>query len=172
MDKESICRSSSLRHIRAQILLQKLLEVHHVTFEVMDVNDNMLVSQTKNISLELSKVATSGTGFCLESAQDANMGISSLRFYLLSPNDCFILWVETQHLLSEHDCYAWQEARKNQIYSSFCQHSWHQWQCTTVWYATEKGNSSRKLSCWDISNITLSFQCWSWSEWRNPLFLW
>lgn len=51
VDKESICRSSSLCHIRAQILLQKLLEVHHVTFEVMDVNDNMLVSQTKKTSL-------------------------------------------------------------------------------------------------------------------------
>ncbi|KAK3521636.1 hypothetical protein QTP70_014715 [Hemibagrus guttatus] len=96
VDRESICGSSSSCHIRAQVLLQKPLEVHHVTVEVVDVNDNGPVFQTKTLSLEISEAAAPGTGFRLESARDADVGINSLRSYLLSPNDYFILRVETK----------------------------------------------------------------------------
>lgn len=96
VDRERICGSSSSCHIRAQILLQKPLEVHHVTVEVVDVNDNAPVFQTKNVSLDISEAAAPGTGFHLESARDADVGINSLRSYLLSPNDYFILRVETK----------------------------------------------------------------------------
>lgn len=96
VDRESICGSSSSCHIRAQVLLQKPLEVHHVTVEVVDVNDNAPVFQTKNLSLEISEAAAPGTGFRLEIARDADVGINSVRSYLLSPNDYFILRVETK----------------------------------------------------------------------------
>lgn len=96
VDRERICGSSSSCHIRAQILLQKPLEVHHVTVVVVDVNDNAPIFHTKNFSLEISEAAAPGTGFQLESARDADVGINSLRSYLLSPNDCFILRVETK----------------------------------------------------------------------------
>lgn len=68
VDRESLCGSSSSCHIRAQILLQKPLEVHHVTVEIVDVNDNAPVFQTQNVSLEISEAAAPGTGFRLESA--------------------------------------------------------------------------------------------------------
>lgn len=96
LDRERICGSSSSCHIRAQILLQKPLEVHHVTVEVVDVNDNAPAFQTKNVSLDISEAAAPGTGFRLESARDADVGINSLRAYVLSPNDHFILRVETK----------------------------------------------------------------------------
>lgn len=96
VDRERICGSSSSCHIRAQILLQKPLEAHHVTVEVVDVNDNAPVFQTKNASLDMSEAAAPGTGFRLESARDADVGINSLRSYFLSPNDYFILRVETK----------------------------------------------------------------------------
>ncbi|XP_053097322.1 protocadherin gamma-C5-like isoform X50 [Pangasianodon hypophthalmus] len=96
VDRECICGSSSSCHIRAQIFLQKPLEVHHVTVEVVDVNDNAPVFQTKNVSLEISEAAAPGTGFRLESARDADVGLNSLRSYLLSSNDYFILRVETK----------------------------------------------------------------------------
>ncbi|XP_060751269.1 protocadherin gamma-C5-like isoform X50 [Tachysurus vachellii] len=96
VDRESICGSSSSCHISAQILLQKPLEVHHLTVEVVDVNDNAPVFQTKNVSLEISEAAAPGTDFRLESARDPDVGINSLRSYFLSPNDYFILRVETK----------------------------------------------------------------------------
>lgn len=96
VDRERICGSSPSCHIRAQILLQKPLEVHHVTVEVVDVNDNAPVFQTKNVSLEISEAAAPGTGFHLENARDADVGTNTLRSYHLSPNDYFILRVETK----------------------------------------------------------------------------
>lgn len=96
VDRERVCGSRSSCHIRAQILLQKPLEVHHVIVEVLDVNDNAPVFQIKNVTLEISEAAAPGTAFHLESARDADVGINSLRSYFLSPNDCFILRVETK----------------------------------------------------------------------------
>lgn len=96
VDREHICGSSPSCHIHTQILLQKPLEVHHVTVEIVDVNDNAPVFQNKNVSLEISEAAAPGTGFHLESARDADVGINSLRSYLLSPNDYFILRIETK----------------------------------------------------------------------------
>ncbi|KAM9456188.1 protocadherin 1 gamma 32 [Clarias gariepinus] len=96
IDRERVCGTTPSCHIRAQILLRKPLEVHHVTVEVVDVNDNAPVFQTKNVSLEISEAAAPGTGFRLESARDADVGVNSLRSYLLSPNEHFILRVETK----------------------------------------------------------------------------
>ncbi|XP_062870792.1 protocadherin Fat 1-like [Trichomycterus rosablanca] len=94
VDRESICSASSSCHIRARILLQKPLEVHHVAVELVDINDNSPVFQTKNTSLEISEAAAPGTTFRLESARDLDVGVNSMHSYTLSPNDCFIVKVE------------------------------------------------------------------------------
>ncbi|KAJ8405261.1 hypothetical protein AAFF_G00322520 [Aldrovandia affinis] len=79
-----------------QIMLQNPLEVHRVLVDVVDVNDNSPKFPNANISLEISEAAAPGTRFRLESAQDPDVGINSLRTYLLGPNDCFVLNVETK----------------------------------------------------------------------------
>ncbi|XP_057177624.1 protocadherin gamma-C4-like isoform X50 [Triplophysa rosa] len=95
MDRESMCGGSLRCYIRIQISLRNPLEMHSVTIEIVDVNDNAPVFQNKNTSLEVSEAAA-GTTFRLESAHDPDVGINSLRGYLLSQNDCFILKVETK----------------------------------------------------------------------------
>ncbi|XP_051540568.1 protocadherin gamma-C5-like isoform X13 [Myxocyprinus asiaticus] len=96
MDREPKCRGNLHCHIRIQISLQNPLELHSVTIEIVDVNDNAPNFQNKNTSLEVSEAAAPGTMFRLESAQDPDVGINSLRSYFLSQNDCFILKVETK----------------------------------------------------------------------------
>lgn len=94
VDRENICGASSSCHIGARILLQKPLEVHHVTVEIVDMNDNAPVFRTKNISLDISEAAAPGTTFSLERAIDPDVGVNSLSSYTLSPNDYFIVKVE------------------------------------------------------------------------------
>ncbi|XP_066507614.1 protocadherin gamma-C5-like isoform X8 [Hoplias malabaricus] len=96
IDRESVCGWSGSCHIRSQISLQNPLEMHSVTVEVVDVNDNAPVFQTNTTSLEVSEAAAPGTTFRLEIADDPDVGVNSLHSYILSPNDCFILKVETK----------------------------------------------------------------------------
>ncbi|XP_026883863.2 protocadherin gamma-C5-like isoform X33 [Electrophorus electricus] len=96
VDRESACGPSLSCHIRTQIILHNPMELHHVTVEIVDVNDNAPVFENNNTSLEVSEAAAPGTTFRLASAHDPDVGLNSLRSYALSQNDCFILRVETK----------------------------------------------------------------------------
>ncbi|XP_043106929.1 protocadherin gamma-C5-like isoform X9 [Puntigrus tetrazona] len=96
MDRESMCGGSLRCHTRIQISLQNPLEMHSVTVEIVDVNDNAPHFPSRNTSLEISEAAAPGTIFRLESAHDPDVGVNSLRAYFLSQNDRFMLKVETK----------------------------------------------------------------------------
>ncbi|XP_041100235.1 protocadherin gamma-C5-like, partial [Polyodon spathula] len=96
IDREQICGLSLTCSLHLQLVLQNPLELYRVEVQILDVNDNAPQFPAKNISLEISEAATPGTQFHLERAQDPDVGSNSLRTYVLSPNDCFILNVETK----------------------------------------------------------------------------
>ncbi|XP_039531925.1 protocadherin gamma-C4-like isoform X22 [Pimephales promelas] len=96
MDRESMCGGNLHCHIRIQVSLQNPLEMHSVTIEIVDVNDNAPLFPSQDTSLEVSEAAAPGTMFRLESAHDPDVGVNSLRAYFLSQNDYFILKVETK----------------------------------------------------------------------------
>ncbi|XP_064181973.1 protocadherin gamma-C5-like isoform X3 [Anguilla rostrata] len=96
IDRERFCGLSLTCTINLQIMLQNPLEMHRIVVDIVDVNDNAPQFPNKNVSLEISEAAAPGTRFRLESAQDPDVGINSLRTYLLSPNDYFVLNVETK----------------------------------------------------------------------------
>uniref|UniRef100_A0A673FKD8 Protocadherin gamma-C5-like n=1 Tax=Sinocyclocheilus rhinocerous TaxID=307959 RepID=A0A673FKD8_9TELE len=92
----NMCGGNLHCHTRIQISLQNPLEMHSVTIEIVDVNDNAPHFQSRNTSLEVSEAAAPGTMFRLESAHDPDVGVNSLRAYFLSQNDRFMLKVETK----------------------------------------------------------------------------
>ncbi|XP_050976441.1 protocadherin 1 gamma 32 [Labeo rohita] len=96
MDREIMCGGSLQCHTRIQISLLNPLEMHSVTIEIVDVNDNAPHFRSRNTSLEVSEAAAPSTMFRLESAHDPDVGANSLRAYFLSQNDCFMLKVETK----------------------------------------------------------------------------
>lgn len=96
IDRESICGWSSSCHIRSQILLQNPPEMHQVTVEIADVNDNAPLFRTNGTTLEVSEAAAPGMMFRLESASDKDVGVNSIRSYFLSPDDRFTLKIETK----------------------------------------------------------------------------
>ncbi|XP_056625241.1 protocadherin gamma-C5-like isoform X1 [Triplophysa dalaica] len=96
IDRERICALNSACSLHLQILLQHPLEIHRVLVEIEDVNDNAPQFPNGNSSLEISEAAAPGTRFRLESAQDPDVGMNSLRTFSLSPSEHFVLKVETK----------------------------------------------------------------------------
>ncbi|XP_045080327.1 protocadherin gamma-C5-like isoform X24 [Coregonus clupeaformis] len=96
MDRESICGLTLTCSLTVQLVLQNPLELHRVVVEIVDVNDNSPQFPSGNISLEVSEAAAPGTRFRLDSAQYLHVDINSLRTFTLSPNDCFILKLESK----------------------------------------------------------------------------
>ncbi|XP_034036965.1 protocadherin gamma-C5-like isoform X16 [Thalassophryne amazonica] len=96
IDRELMCELSTACTLHLQIILDNPIEIHRVAVDILDVNDNAPQFSTSNISLEISEASAPGTRFRLESAHDPDVGANSLRTYHLSPNDCFVLKVETK----------------------------------------------------------------------------
>ncbi|XP_010892972.2 LOW QUALITY PROTEIN: protocadherin gamma-C5-like [Esox lucius] len=96
MDREHLCGFTLTCSLTVQLVLQNPLELHRVVVEIVDVNDNSPIFPSGNISLEVSEAAAPGSRFRLDSAHDLDVDINSLRTYSLSPNDCFVLEVQSK----------------------------------------------------------------------------
>uniref|UniRef100_A0A8C9UZK1 Protocadherin gamma-A11-like n=1 Tax=Scleropages formosus TaxID=113540 RepID=A0A8C9UZK1_SCLFO len=96
VERESVCGLSPTCLLHVQIMLDNPMEVSRVLVEITDVNDNAPRFPAGNISLEMSEAAAPGSRVRLESAHDPDVGINSLRTYILGANDCFTLNVVTK----------------------------------------------------------------------------
>ncbi|XP_055015042.1 protocadherin gamma-A10-like [Boleophthalmus pectinirostris] len=95
IDREQLCGDVTPCSFTFEILLENPMELHPVTIEVLDVNDNAPTFQSKRLDFEISELATLGSRFDLEAARDADVGENSLRKYILTPSENFVF---KQHL--------------------------------------------------------------------------
>uniref|UniRef100_A0A672YHJ2 Protocadherin beta-16-like n=1 Tax=Sphaeramia orbicularis TaxID=375764 RepID=A0A672YHJ2_9TELE len=91
IDREQLCGDVTPCSFTFEILLEKPMELHPVTIEVLDVNDNAPTFQNSHLEFEISESVTLGSRFDLESADDADVGENGLQNYILTPNDNFVL---------------------------------------------------------------------------------
>ncbi|XP_039478437.1 protocadherin gamma-A2-like [Oreochromis aureus] len=91
IDREQLCGDLTPCSFTFEILLEKPMELHPVTIEVLDVNDNAPTFQNSHLEFEISESAALGSRFVLESAEDADVGQNSLQNYILTPTDNFVL---------------------------------------------------------------------------------
>ncbi|XP_061105707.1 protocadherin alpha-8-like [Conger conger] len=96
IDREELCGKSSPCHVNLKAVIENPLEMHHVTVEIVDVNDHSPSFPSKESRREISESAMPGARFQLEGAHDPDVGLNALRFYKLSTNDHFQL--ETEEL--------------------------------------------------------------------------
>ncbi|XP_064181992.1 protocadherin gamma-A11-like isoform X20 [Anguilla rostrata] len=91
IDREELCAQVSPCSLHFQIILENPMELHRVTVEILDINDNAPVFARKEINFHISELAVSGARFSLDSAEDPDVGVNTLQTYALNPTDNFKL---------------------------------------------------------------------------------
>uniref|UniRef100_A0A672YH26 Cadherin domain-containing protein n=1 Tax=Sphaeramia orbicularis TaxID=375764 RepID=A0A672YH26_9TELE len=91
IDREELCGDVTPCSLSFEIILENPIELHRVTVEILDINDNAPFFPNKDISFEMSESATVGAKFPVESAVDADVKQNGLQNYILSPNNYFVL---------------------------------------------------------------------------------
>ncbi|XP_035265756.1 protocadherin gamma-A10-like isoform X38 [Anguilla anguilla] len=91
IDREQLCGEISPCSFSFEIILENPMELHRVTVEILDVNDNSPTFPSNEIRFEISESAALGAHFLLGSAEDPDVGVNSLQNYILTPTDNFIL---------------------------------------------------------------------------------
>ncbi|CAJ1058682.1 protocadherin gamma-A3-like [Xyrichtys novacula] len=91
IDREQLCGDVTPCSFTFEIILEKPMELHPITIEVLDVNDNAPTFQNSHLEFEISELAALGSRFALESADDADVGQNGLQSYILTPSVHFVL---------------------------------------------------------------------------------
>ncbi|XP_048033399.1 protocadherin gamma-A6-like isoform X21 [Megalobrama amblycephala] len=91
IDREQLCAETTPCSFTFEIIIDNPVELHHVTVEILDVNDHSPTFPEDEINLEISESATPGARFLLGSADDPDVGVNAIQSYVISQNDNFIL---------------------------------------------------------------------------------
>ncbi|XP_056151729.1 protocadherin beta-16-like [Lampris incognitus] len=91
MDREQICGDATPCSFSFEVILENPMELHQVTVEIIDINDNSPMFRKGDNTFEISESATIGSRFVLSSAEDADVSSNGLQKYTLSANDHFVL---------------------------------------------------------------------------------
>ncbi|XP_060752549.1 protocadherin beta-16-like [Tachysurus vachellii] len=93
IDREELCGSIISCFLNYELVLENPLEVHRISLQIEDVNDNSPVFPNERIIFEITESAHKGERFPLEEAHDLDTGLNAVQGYSLEKNDHFILSV-------------------------------------------------------------------------------
>nr|XP_046151208.1 protocadherin gamma-A10-like isoform X12 [Oncorhynchus gorbuscha] len=91
IDREQLCGDVTPCSISFDMILENPMELHRVTVEILDINDNAPIFRKNEIKFEISESVILGSRFMLASAEDADVGNNGMQKYILMPNDHFVL---------------------------------------------------------------------------------
>ncbi|XP_055015522.1 protocadherin gamma-A3-like [Boleophthalmus pectinirostris] len=91
IDREALCGQTELCTLQFQIILENPMEIHSVTIEVKDVNDNSPFFEKDKVHFKIGESAVNGAKFILDRAVDYDIGVNGLQTYRLEPGDNFII---------------------------------------------------------------------------------
>ncbi|XP_075959872.1 protocadherin alpha-3-like [Anarhichas minor] len=94
IDREEVCKESSVCLINLKTVLENPLEVHYVTVEITDLNDHSPTFPEKTKRLEISESALAGARYQLQNAYDPDGGTNSVQQYKISQNEHFRLEIK------------------------------------------------------------------------------
>ncbi|XP_061090049.1 protocadherin gamma-A11-like [Conger conger] len=95
IDREELCGEKASCPLKYELVLEDPLELHRITLQIQDINDNPPTFARELIKLEIQESAVKGARFPLDEAHDADIGQNAVQSYTLQRNDHFVLAVHT-----------------------------------------------------------------------------
>ncbi|XP_076861943.1 protocadherin gamma-A6-like isoform X7 [Brachyhypopomus gauderio] len=102
IDREELCGDEVLCILTFELMLEQPLELHRVSFQVEDINDNVPFFSKEMITFEISESATRGARYRLNEAHDADTGQNAVNRYVLEKNVHFSLSVSSNAHSRKH----------------------------------------------------------------------
>ncbi|XP_056373090.1 protocadherin gamma-C5-like isoform X26 [Hyla sarda] len=95
LDRETLCGSRVSCSVTLEIITEQPLELFGLEIEIIDINDNNPKFSTNVQTIRISEaLASPGTRFPLESAQDLDTGLHGVSQYMLNSTPYFTLSVK------------------------------------------------------------------------------
>ncbi|KAK7922743.1 hypothetical protein WMY93_009645 [Mugilogobius chulae] len=91
IDREALCDNKASCVLKADLMMENPLELHRVSLNVQDVNDNSPTFKNNLMEIEIRESTEKGSRFSLEEAHDADFGQNGVQRYILQKNENFIL---------------------------------------------------------------------------------
>ncbi|XP_051869378.1 protocadherin-10-like [Pristis pectinata] len=96
IDREQLCMQSLICSLSLQIALYNPEEMHGITVEILDINDNSPSFQKSEYYLHIGEQIALGARFPFESAHDPDIGTNTINTYQITPNEHFGIKVQTR----------------------------------------------------------------------------
>ncbi|XP_051971384.1 protocadherin beta-16-like isoform X21 [Xyrauchen texanus] len=96
IDREELCKQTTPCSFSFDLIVENPIQLHRVTVEVQDINDNAPLFPKEHVSLNITENAVLGARFPLDSAIDTDVGLNGIQSYKLHPSDSFKLEVHSQ----------------------------------------------------------------------------
>ncbi|XP_066524895.1 protocadherin beta-15-like [Hoplias malabaricus] len=95
IDREEICGDELQCVLKFDVMLEQPLELHRVSLQIEDINDNAPVFSKDLITFEIHESAVKGARYRLNEAHDADIRQNSVHGYVLQRNEHFSLAVNS-----------------------------------------------------------------------------
>nr|BAD60807.1 protocadherin2-gamma-v5-A [Danio rerio] len=95
IDREELCKQTTPCSFSFDLIVENPIQLHRVTVEVQDINDNAPLFPKESVNLEISENAVLGARFPLDRAMDTDVGLNGIQSYKLHPTDNFKLEVHS-----------------------------------------------------------------------------
>ncbi|XP_026049371.1 protocadherin gamma-A11-like isoform X25 [Astatotilapia calliptera] len=95
IDREEHCGERPSCVLKFDLLLENPLELHRLSLQVQDINDNAPIFPKDIIKLEITESAAKGARYRINAAQDADVGQNSVQSYILQENAHFVFSIQT-----------------------------------------------------------------------------
>uniref|UniRef100_A0A3B3BB13 Protocadherin gamma-A11-like n=1 Tax=Oryzias melastigma TaxID=30732 RepID=A0A3B3BB13_ORYME len=95
IDREEHCGEKPTCVLKFDLLLENPLELHRLSLQIQDVNDNAPIFQKDDMKLEISESADKGARYRIVAAHDADIGLNAVQNYVLKENPHFVFNIQT-----------------------------------------------------------------------------
>ncbi|XP_027014413.2 protocadherin beta-16-like [Tachysurus fulvidraco] len=87
IDREELCKQTTPCSFSFDLIMENPIELHRVTVEVQDINDNAPTFPKGTVNLQISENTEPGARFPLDRAVDLDVGVNGIASYSLKPTD-------------------------------------------------------------------------------------